>query len=310
MARLLALVLALCVTGCFRAHELTGVDAGPEAARPDAAPVDAGRDALARDATSPDASAPDAGSCETPGVGNPIRACVLTATGAIPSGEPYALPLSFSRCECPATRSCSAFVEGDHITLTTAICDDPVECGECEFDVGCGLPPLPVGHYFVDVNGVRTMEVDASPRIIPPVARPLCAPIPDAPDSALVCELGARPAPARPLSVCFPGLEDVGRNVRFDVVVPCPSCFDVDGGCEAQLDGARVILAPHYHRCDCPTCGACDPSCTPMTITCVSPPLPSGVYDVVVEAEDGEHPAGPIEIHDVFDPGDRVCTVL
>jgi hypothetical protein len=152
------------------------------------------------------------------------------------------------------------------------------------------------------------MEVDARPRVVPPVAHPICAPIPQPPDASFVCDLDHRVAPARPVRVCRPSLEDVGRYVRVQVEIGCPFCFDADGGCEAQLDGDRVVLHPHVHRCDCPSCGACDPSCTPLTVACVTPPLSSGVYELSVELSDGEHPAGPFEIRDVFEPGPEICT--
>jgi hypothetical protein len=308
-AALLALSLGL--AGCFRAHGVSEPEI--DAARPDAALHDAGRDAFAVDSALPDAgppdtSVPDAGTCMHPGIGRPNSACVLTATGTIPSGEPFTFPLGFARCECPETRSCSVAVDGDHIALTTAICDDVVACDECELDVGCALPALAPGHYFIDVDGARTLEVDASPRFVPPVAHPLCAPIPRAPDPSLVCDLDARSGPSFPMSVCRPALEDVGRYVRFEVVLACASCFDADGGCETQLDGTRLVLHPHVHRCDCPTCGACDPTCVPLTVACVSPPLSSGSYDIIVAATDGEHFGGTIDIRDVFEAGDRVCT--
>ncbi len=315
MPRSIALLLVPCLAaaGCFRAHGIVGEDAGvdlvrPDAARPDAfVPADAARHDTGFDVGPPDAFAPDAAGCMDFEVGTPRNACVLAATGTLPAGEPYALPLSFSRCECPESRRCEVTVVGNVVSLTTAVCNDIVACDECEFDVPCALPPLAAGHYFVDVNGARTMEVDAAPREVPTVARPVCAPIPLAPDAPLVCDLEARPAPSPPFSVCRPALEDVGRYVRIEVVIPCESCFHVDGGCETQLDGASVVLRPHLHRCDCPDCGVCDPACAPLTIACVTPPLSAGVYDVVVESAEGLHDAGPLEIRDVFDPGDRVC---
>jgi hypothetical protein len=304
-----AIATVLGGVGCFHAHERVASDAGVDAAvTPRDAHAEPDAFVPSPDAALPDAFTPDAGSCMTPGVGNPRHACVLAATGTLPADEPYTLPLGFARCECPQARSCTVAVVGNVISLTTATCDDAFECDECEFDAPCAIPPLPAGRYFVDVNGARAMEVEAAPRTMPMVARPICAPIPMAPDASLVCELDTRPAPARPISVCRPSFEDVGQYVRFDVVLPCPSCFDLDGGCETQLDGPRLVLRPHLLRCDCPTCGACDPTCVPRTITCVSPPLSSGVYDVIVETIDGEQSAGPLEIRDVFEAGDRFCT--
>ena len=191
--RALAVLAALGASACYAAHSRT-----PRVDDASVSPTDtliALSDAPTPDdafAPPPDIALPDAAvlvdasSCARPGTERPVRACILEATGRIPAGVPYALPLGYVRCECPATRACTATVSGASIALTTSSCDDPVECDECEFEVACDLPPLAPGYYEVSVDCALAMEVYADWPTMPRVAHPLCAPLPPAPDASLV----------------------------------------------------------------------------------------------------------------------------
>jgi hypothetical protein len=308
--------------GCYRTNARAGSDADAlDAGAPDAtAPLDAavgqdtGLDAPSRDAPPPrdaglDAAPPvDAACIELDERSR--RFCVLTPTGTVPEGEPFVLPVERSLCLCEG-RVCDVAVDGARIDLRIRTCDLHVVCDECTTEVGCVLPPLPRGGYAVWVDGVLAGEISVAPERPVAVATPACWAIPDPPDPSLEC-VGAlvdRPGSGQ---LCHREIEDVGTNVRFTFTAECGACFDWSAGCEARRESSdTLVVRPRIQACDCPTCGACEPVCAPVTVACETPPLRAGSYHVVIEGRDGERTrASMLGVRDVSEPGSTICPVV
>jgi hypothetical protein len=304
-------VVGLCAAltaGCFSTS-----GRGEDAARPDDGGVledtAVGPDAQP-DAPLPTDASPDAPSCE-PVEERSIRFCVLTPTGTIPAGEPYALRIERSSCLC-ARRSCGVRVREGRVELSVETCGPELVCDECTTEVECALPPLPEGTHEVYVDGVLSGTVRAAPRRVVMDAQPACWAVPEEPDEGLRCDasLVARPGPDE---LCHRRLEDVGTFVSFDVAFDCGGCFDWSAGCEAIRESPRsVLLRPRLQTCACVESCGCDPDvCFPQTVRCQTPALRDGEYDVILEGPDGTRASvSRLEVRDVGSPGPVECTTL
>lgn len=305
-------VLAVCA-GCYATRTRDGSDGsvgpdgslGPDASQPvDAAWTDAPRELDA--SVSRDAGA-DAAACTTVDERS-VRACVLTPTGTIPEGERFELPVTRSRCLCP-TRACDVTVRADRIELALRTCELGVDCDECTHEASCLLPPMERGARALWVDGVLAGPVAVAPPEMVREARPTCLAVPDAPNEALVCG-GAVVERSGSAELCHRTLEDVGSHVRFTWTASCAGCFDWSAGCEAQREDARtIVIRPRIQACECPTCGVCESGCFAREVTCETPPLRAGRYDVVLERPSGERvTASVLEVRDVDVPGPVRCT--
>jgi len=307
MVRRLALLALAILGGCYVSHARDALDAGTDAsviridaAREDAPPVvprDVGTDAF---------TAPDAMCSELEE--RSLRFCVLTPSGTIPEGSPFALPVERSMCLCEQ-RVCDVAIGERRIDLTLRTCDVDVVCAECTSEATCALPPLPRGTYEVRVGGLYSGTVEVAPPEMVREARPSCWAIPDPPDESLLCagNVTARPGPGQ---MCHRALEDVGAAARFSVTFECGGCFDWSAGCEARRESAdTILLRPRVQACDCPECGACDPAvCFPQTVVCETPSLRDGDYEIVVERAPGERlSVSSLAVRDITTPGPPVC---
>lgn len=303
--------VSLVLVGCYVTH---GV-------RSDAA-IDASTTldtALRADVSGPDASTtPDAGTdafaaadaaCPSI-VERNVRMCVLTPTGTIPAGEAYTLRVTRSTCRCEA-RACDVRVERDRIHLDITACDTGVPCDECTNEADCVLPPLPSGTFEVVVDGVHAGSVAVEPRAMVSDASPACWAIPEAPESGLACDaVHVEIAPRG--EACFRRLEDVGTFVRVQLEYECASCLDWSGGCEAVRTSRRqILLRPRIQRCECGDC-PCDPDlCVRRTVTCETPPLRDGRYEIDVEDSTGTlSTLGAVDVVDVDVPDPVTCTPM
>jgi len=311
MERRLAAFMALAILGgCYIAHERVALDAGTDAA---AVRIDAARE------DAPAAVRPDVGTDAFVAADamcieleeRSLRFCVLTPSGTIPEGAPFALPVERSMCLCEQ-RVCDVSVADGRIDLTLRTCDVDVVCSECTSEATCTLPPLRRGTYEVRVGGLYSGAVEVAAPEMVSEARPACWAIPDPPDESLLCggNLAARPGPGL---LCHRTLEDVGTAARFSVTFECAGCFDWSAGCEARRDSSRtILLRPRLQACDCPECGACDPAvCFPQTVVCETPALRDGNYEVVVERVPGERrSASTLMVRDIIEAGPSVCVPL
>jgi hypothetical protein len=311
-AGLVVSLSAVCVLvgGCYATRMRGGRDGGgPPADAPRAPDVTAPEDAApTQDVTTrPDAGS-DAGAC-VPIDERDVRACVLTPTGTIPAGEAFELPVTRSRCLCGG-RACDVRVDADRIELALRTCEREVDCDDCTFEATCVLPPMMRGERALWLDGVLAGRVVVAPPEVVREARPACLAIPEPPDGSLVCT-GAVVPRAGAAELCHRGLEDVGAHARFTWTASCGACSDWSAGCEAQREDARtIVLRPRLQACDCPSCGACEPSCAPRSVTCETPPLRAGRYTIVVERAPAERATvSTLEVRDVELPGPVTCTV-
>ncbi len=300
------------LVGCYAIHDretdaatdarMTLDGSSPDAFTPDATTttLDAGTDAFVpRDA-----------SCSAIEERN-VRMCVLTPTGTIPEGEPYTLRIERTTCRCEE-RVCDVRVEGDRIALEITSCDTGMPCDECTNEAECVLPPLRSGTFQVSVDGVYAGLVDVEPRRMVSDARPACWAIPETPDAELEC-VGTPVDSPHLGEVCFRSLEDVGSFVRFLLTYDCTTCRDWSGGCVAIRESPRsILLRPSIQRCGCPDCPPCDPgACVARSVTCQTPPLRDGRYEVDVESSSGERRRlGAVDVLDVDTPGPVTCMAL
>jgi len=275
-----------------------------------------------RDASVPDAfvSIPDVGvdafvppvdaACPTI-VERNVRMCVLTPTGTLPEREPYTLRVTRSTCRCEA-RVCDVRVEGDRIRLGITACDTGMPCDECTNDAECTIPPLRSGVFQVIVDDVHAGFVEVAPRRMVSDATPACWAIPETPEVPLECVGDVIPTSTRG-EICFRALEDVGSFVRFQLTYACAGCEDWSGGCEAIRESRRsILLRPAVQRCACRDCPSCAPDvCVPRTVTCETPPLRDGLYDVDVEdLGGGRRNVGALEVLDIDVPGPIGCVPM
>lgn len=302
------LALAL-LGGCYATHGRDPLDAGADAviSRIDAARSDAPI-AVSPDVGT-DAPLPPDASCLVLEERS-LRFCVLTPTGTIPEGAPFALPVDRSMCLCEQ-RVCDVAVGEGRLDLTLRTCDVDIVCAECTYDATCELPPLSRGTYEVRVDGRYSGTVEVAPPEMVREARPACWAVPDPHDAALICE-GRVATRGGGAQLCHRALEDVGTIARFAFTFDCADCFDWSAGCEARRDSARsILLRPRVQSCDCPDCGVCEPVCFPHTVVCETPPLRDGEYEVFVERAPGERmSASRLEVRDIITPGPPVCVPL
>lgn len=239
-----------------------------------------------------------------------VRFCVLTPTGTIPEREPYTLRVVRGQCRCEP-RVCDVQIGGGVIDLGITTCDSGLPCDECTDEAECVLPPLEGGSYRVRVDGTEAGSVTVAPRRMVMDAQPACWAIPEPTDASLLCDGGVIEGP-REGSVCFRALEDVGSFARFSLTLDCADCNDWSAGCAAVRESARsILLRPRLQRCDCPGCMECGDGCTARTITCETPPLRDGAYEVHVERLSGERQRiGTLEVMDVDIPAPVTCQPL
>lgn len=307
-----ALGLALSLTGCYATHSVgDDEDVGRDAAALDARALDArtGRDAAPLDAGRFDASrdAPDPGDafCLPNPDDHVVLACVLNATGVIPAMRESTLSLDRSACVCAAQRSCSVRVEGDILRVETRSCIEDVECDSCDSDQACTVPPLPAGPYRLVVDGleVYTLNVGGGDAMTP---GPRCYRMP-APYSELSDDFCIAPRAVNGFTQeCHRHLEDVGARATITVTSQCLDCNLWTGGCEARVEGTRIILSPRLQDCTCTMrgCSGACAACATHEVVCTTPALRAGNYTI-------EAPVrgvfGNLQVEDVSSPSPISC---
>ncbi len=319
--RLLSFALvwpALLAVGCYGEHGRGRVDAGPGDAGIRTScnccgrlvPVTRGEscELVCWPLCVPDAGTPPPPGCEesaTP------RLLDQLCADAVYAGTPTTIPVAFGgegECYCGEQVGCRAErgAEPFVLELTTELCAGELLCDGCFpfVDGGCTLPALEEGLWEVRNNGERLFTLGVSPRGGP------------RPEWGLSCESrGAsnihacdhtwppRPVPAE-TRICHPTAASAGERVTLRVTEGCASCGTFAGPCDVEVfdDIIRVTPTLLEATCtvDCPGGG-----CQPQPHTCVTPPLPAGLWrvDVVgsgirssLEVVDAGQPVTPGEL--------------
>ena len=304
------LAVSSALTGCYAAHGVSaasapdarvafdaqlGVDVGIDTGGIDAGSIDAGRDAsVATDAT-----------CTFNPSDRVVLACVLNSMGVIPPMRESRLILDRSACVCAAQRACSVRVDGDILRIETRSCEEEVECDSCDFDQTCVVPPLPPGQYRLVVDGLETYSLDVG-GALPAPAGPRCYRLP-APRSDLPDDFCTAPRGISDFSrACHRPLEDVGARATITLTSTCLDCNLWSGGCEARVEGTRIVLSPRLQDCTCTMsgcAGVCE-SCTTHEITCTTPALRAGDYTIETP---GRGVFATMRVEDVIAPSPIRC---
>ena len=293
----LALLAALCASGCYLTHPpARGVR--PDAGRPDTGPpIDPFPDSGFLDA-GPDAGRPpDAapGECAP----QPLDfACTDTENAAVPVREAYDLPVYFGgaeACYCGEEIGCRAELADDGVLdLATELCRTPILCEACEpFVEGtCRLPPMGEGVVHVRVNGADAFDLnvsDASPLVPSDECHTY-------PRDAIGCGWVRRVDREAVDQICVPVGAPELTPVPVETTDFCLPCGTISGPCEVSRAGSNIHI--QYTRilsqCDID----CDMDCTLAITECVIPPLPAGGYVVTVDGVPGSVPlrvGGPPE---------------
>ena len=202
---------------------------------------------------------------------------------SVPPGIPWSLRVIAGGCFCGARLDCQATVGPDGtIDLVTQLCQNrDIDCDGCDPEaVGtCELPALAEGTHTVRINGEDAFELPVAPLIPGLLPALVCwdaAPPP--PRDYASCDF---PGSAPELgSICGPSRAATGRSVTFRAQHACAGCTEIEGGCEVQVIGDVINIAPRTRTCDCPTCGACPDICHLVELSCTSPALGAGSYVV------------------------------
>lgn len=300
VARVLALILATPLVGCYasRARRETR-DAGEFDT---ALPREDAHDEAVQDA----ARAVDA-ACIPNTDDRVFLACILSPEGVIPAMRESILNLERASCVCPGERSCSVRAEGDILRIETRSCMQDIECDSCDFDQACTVPPLAPGTYRLVIDGVETFPITTgSPS---PARGPRCyrmpQPISELPDDFCT--------DTRAIDVftqeCHRTLEDVGTRATITLTSECLDCNLWTGGCEARIEGTRIVLSPRLQDCTCTMSGCagfCE-SCATHEVVCTTPALRSGDYTIETETRGV---FGRLRVDDVVAPSPIRCTSL
>lgn len=287
--------MLLVASGCFLNHGPSAdpaPDAGPADGAPDVAPPDS--------ALPPMDSAPplaDAAPRFCEGVfSRATFACTVdTRGGALWAERPSTLHVRVPNppeiCAGPGAGRCTATIAEDGVLdLCTSVVPgiSPAAC-PAELDVECEIPALvSERNWRVRINGEDAFEVMSYDSRIALEGLQSCFDVAPVIDDALECEWAGDLPPEwaeGPVEVCV--RESMGPEDR-EVLIrnACSNCFNTEGFCEVRvLEGSsppRIIVSARERRCDCPSCGACDPTCVPRDRACRLPDLPAGRY--IIEA--------------------------
>lgn len=282
------LLVLLIGSGCFLDHN---ADAGPADGAMDVlVPVDSA--VPSEDVAPPRAdAAPPV--CE--GVlSRATFACTVdTAGGSLWADRPSTLhvrvPNPAGVCAAAGAARCVATIAEDGVLeLCTSIVPGvaPALC-PAELEVECEIPPLVSERdWRVLINGEDAFEIASSDsRLALPVVQS-CFDVAPVVDESLSCEwTGDLPSEwaGDPIEVCVP--REIGpetRVIRFRN--RCADCFNTRSFCEVRVSEdtspPRIFVSARERRCDCPSCGACDPTCVRRDLVCRLPDLPPGPYTI------------------------------
>lgn len=296
------------LAGCYASHEVITTSA-TDASRSDARTLDA---SVVLDAARPDASRDAAPALDASCVENTedrvLLACVLSPDGVIPPMRESILDLERSSCRCPGERTCSVHAEGDILRIETRSCMQDIECDSCDFDQPCTVPPLEPGTYRVVVDGIETYPITVggpSPEPRGPRCYRMPLPISELPDDFCTDSRAIN----RFTRECHRTLEDVGTRATITLTSDCLDCNLWTGGCEARLEGTRIVLSPRLQDCTCTMsgcAGVCE-SCSTHEVVCTTPALRSGDYTVETT---GRGVFARLRVEDVVAPSPIACTTL
>lgn len=302
------LVVTAQLAGCYASNEITRAGAG-DASRSDARTLDA---PVVLDTARPDAGRDAARNVDASCIENAedrvLLACILSPDGVLPAMRESILDLERSSCRCPGERTCSVRAEGDILRIETRSCMRDIECDSCDFDQPCTIPPLEPGTYRLVVDGLETYAITVGgPR--PEPRGPRCYRIPF-PISALPNDFCTGPRAIDTFAQeCHRVLEDVGTRATITLTSECLDCNLWTGGCEARIEGTRIVLSPRLQDCTCTMsgcAGVCE-SCTTHEVVCTTPALRSGDYTVETA---GRGIFARLLVDDVIAPSPIACTPL
>ena len=301
------LVIGAQLAGCYASHEITRAGAG-DASRSDARTLDA---PVVLDTARPDAGRDAARNVDASCIENAedrvLLACVLSPDGVLPAMRESILDLERSSCRCPGERACSVRAEGDILRIETRSCMQDVECDSCDFDQPCAVPPLEPGTYRLVIDGLETFPIIVGSPF--PARGPRCYRLP-LPISELPDDFCTSPRAIDTFTQeCHRVLEDVGARATITLTSECLDCNLWTGGCEARIEGTRIVLSPRLQDCTCTMSGCsgvCE-SCATHEVVCTTPALRSGDYTVETT---GRGVFARLRIDDVVAPSPIACTTF
>ncbi len=250
-----------------------------------------------RDAHTGDGSVGDAATdartvCEPPNLARlhrPDWVCEAASTR-----ESSRMRVMLSGCYCASEFTCELVETGDHeLSLVTTGCQNPgIDCG-CAIDAPpamaeCEVPVLSAGRWTVRVDGTPAFDFVPQSTPLATACHQVAPPHPDVPGTttSTFCPWpSAVPTEVPRLCTWLRGPSD--RHVPFEFEYGLPDCFADPGDCEVALLPPNILLVtPRVRACECPVCGVCPPAIYTVPVTCHSPRLSAGEYEVQVPGGD------------------------
>lgn len=180
-------------------------------------------------------------------------------------------------CYCEQEMSCREMLDGrEGISLETMLCPEESDCRACQPPpVGhCSLRPREVGLERVRIEGSDAFDLEVSPVGIPTLGSCVRAAQIDAcgaiwPPRSFLADRACHPANAAP-----------GTRVPIRVEAECGGCEPI-GPCTVDVIGDRILVRPTTLASACDR--ECPAVCEHTEHVCVTPALPEGRYEVLID---------------------------